>query len=139
MNNRKKSVAVLAALGAFGAMTASAATLGGLNSDSLGADQTVVASCDTNGIKLAYTNAFDLATFAYKTNAVVVSSVNPACSGKNFRLTLSSATVSLGESSGVVPATGGVAGTPDTGTFTVAFAPTVDSKSVTQAALVITG
>ena len=44
----KKALAALGGLAAFGILTASAASLGGLTSSSLGADQTVIASCDTD-------------------------------------------------------------------------------------------
>jgi len=128
---KKKIVAVVAALGAFGALSASAATLGGLTSTSLGADQTVVAACDTDGIGLAYTNAYDAATNTYRTTAVTLSGVNAACAAKTFRLTLSDGTASLSETTGAV--------TLASGSQTVTLASSVDTRSITRAALTITG
>ena len=128
---KKKIIAVVAAFGAFGALTASAATLGGLTSTSLGADQTVVASCDTDGIGLAYSNSYDAVTNAYRTTAVTLSGVNAACASKTFRLTLSDAAASLSETTGAVALT--------SGSQTITLASAVDSRSITRAALTITG
>jgi hypothetical protein len=127
----KKALAIVGALGTFGVLTAFAASLGGLTSSSLGADQTVVTSCDSDGIALAYTNSYDPATNAYKTSAVTMSGVNTNCSGKSFKLTLSDGTVSLGETSGTVTLT--------SGSQVVTLASPVDTKSVAKASLVITG
>ena len=127
----KKVLAILGALGAFGVMTAAAASLGGLTSASLGADQTVVASCDSDGIALAYTNTYDPVTNAYRTTAVTMSGGATPCATKTFKLTLSDGTVSLEESGGVVTLT--------TGSQVVTLTTPVDAKSITKAALVITG
>jgi hypothetical protein len=125
----KKTVAAFGGLAAFGILTASAASLGGLTSSSLGADQTVIASCDTDGITLAYSNVFDAPTNSYKTSAVVATLVNPTCATKTYKLTLSNGAASLGEFTNTVT----LAGT----TLTIPVSPTVDSKSITKAALVI--
>ena len=127
----KKAVAAFAGLAAFGILTASAASLGGLTSSSLGADQTVIASCDTDGITLAYTNVYDAPTNSYKTSAVVATLVNTACATKTYKLTLSNGAASLGEFTNTVT----LAGT----TLTIPISPTVDSKSITKSALVISG
>ncbi len=65
----KKVLAAVGGLAAFGILTASAASLGGLTSSSLGADQTIIASCDTNGIALTYTNVYVPASNTYSTTA----------------------------------------------------------------------
>jgi hypothetical protein len=127
----KKALAALGGLAAFGILTASAASLGGLTSASLGADQTVIASCDTNGITMAYTNAYDAPSNSYKTTAVTISSVDPACATKTYKLTMSDGTVSLNETSGTV--------TLASGSQTITLSAAVDAKSVTKTALVITG
>jgi len=127
----KKVLAVVGAFAVFGVMTASAASLGGLTSANLGADQTVVASCDTDGVALAYTNTYDPVTNAYKTTAVTMSGVATPCATKAFKLTLSDGVVSLAENSGVVTLT--------SGSQVVTLAASVDTKSITKAALVITG
>jgi hypothetical protein len=127
----KKALAALGGLAAFGILTASAASLGGLTSSSLGADQTVIASCDTNGISMAYTNAYDAPSNSYKTTAVTISSVDPSCATKTYKLTMSDGTASLNETSGTV--------TLASGSQTITLSAAVDSKSVTKTALVITG
>jgi hypothetical protein len=127
----KKSIAVLGALVAFGALTASAASLGGLTSASLGADQTVVASCDTDGIALAYGNTYNATTNTYQTTTVTMSGVNAACATKTFKLTLSNGTISLGEATGAVTLT--------SGSQTVTLGTAIDSTTITKASLVITG
>jgi hypothetical protein len=125
----KKALAAFGGLAAFGILTASAASLGGLTSSSLGADQTVIASCDTNGIQLTYTNTYVPATNSYSTTAVTMAGVDPTCATKAFRLSLSNGTISLGETTGVVQAGGG--------TQPITLTAAVDAKSVTNAALVI--
>jgi hypothetical protein len=125
-----KKVAGLVGFAAFGILVASAASLGGLTSSSPGADQTVVASCDTNGITLACTSAYDAPSNSYKTSAVVAPLVNVACATKTYKLALSNGAASLGEFTNTVT----LAGT----TLTIPVSPTVDSKSITKTALVIT-
>ncbi len=85
---RKKSVAVLAGLAIAGAVGASAASLGGLNSDDLGADTGDVASCDTNGIDVGYDTSFDGTTGEYVVTSINLSDINAACEGQTFDLTL---------------------------------------------------
>jgi hypothetical protein len=126
-----KIVAAVAALGTFGVLTASAASLGGLTSTSLGADETVVAACDADGIALTYANGYDTATSSYRTTAVTMSGVAAACADKSFRLTLSNGISPLSEVTDVV--------TPTAGVFTVTLPSSIDAKSVAQVALVITG
>jgi hypothetical protein len=125
----KKAIAAFGGLAAFGILTASAASLGGLTSSSLGADQTVIASCDTDGVAMAYTNTYDATANAYKVSGVNISGVAAGCNGKSFRLTLSDGSVSLGE------ATGSISGTSQS----IAVTPNIDAKSITKEALVITG
>jgi hypothetical protein len=130
--HKKKSIAVLGAVVALAALTASAASLGGLTSDSLGADQTVVASCDTDGIALAYTNSYNAATNTYRTTAVTMSGVAATCDTKAYKLTLSDGNTSLGETTGTVTLAGGTSQTVTLGT-------PIDTRSITKVSLVITG
>jgi hypothetical protein len=129
---RKKriAVAVLAALTTLGVAGASAASLGGVTSNSLGADVGVVASCDTDGVTVAYTNVYDATAGAYKTTTVAVSGINTACNGKAISLTLKDATgAALGTGSGTVT----------TGAASITLSPTALASSVTGAAVVISG
>lgn len=131
MRHHNKLIAIAGAFAAFGILTASAASLGGLTSTSLGADQTVVASCDTDGISLSYTNIYDSVTNAYKTSAVTMSGVALPCATKAFKLTLSDGTASLAENTGTVTLT--------SGSQVITLTAAVDAKSITKASLVISG
>ena len=55
---RRIAVAVIAGVGTFGVIGASAASLGGITGSSLGADAAVIGSCDTDGVSLTYTNTY---------------------------------------------------------------------------------
>lgn len=85
---RKKSAAVLAGLAIAGAVGASAASLGGLNSDELGADTGAVASCDIDGIDVAYTTEFDETEGEYLVTEIVLSDVDEACDTQDVDLTV---------------------------------------------------
>ena len=77
----------------FGAVFASAATLGGINSGSLGADDKAVVSCDTNGVSVAYTVEYTNAnTAGYKVKDLVVAGINDACDGAAISVTLTDTT-----------------------------------------------
>ncbi len=127
---RRRSAVVLLGLGAFGLAAASAASLGGLTSATLGSDNGAVTSCDTDGVTLAYTNAYNATSGLYETTVVTVSGMNAACTGKNLSLTLASASASLGGVSGVA-----ITGASQAFTLTTP----ANAKLVTQAAVVITG
>ena len=126
---RRRGAVVLLGIGAFGLAAASAASLGGLTSDTLGADNAAVTSCDSDGVTLAYTNAYDATAGLYKTSSVTISGMAAACNGKSLSITLASASASLGSGTAVVSGT----------SQTVALSTTADAKLVTQAAVVITG
>lgn len=129
-NGKRKAAAIIAELSTIGIAGASAASLGGVTSNSLGADVGVVASCDTDGVTLGYTNSYDPTSGAYKTTTVAVSSINAACNGKAISLTLKdSAGVSLGSGSGSVAA----------GAASLTLSPTASAAAVVGAAVVISG
>jgi hypothetical protein len=127
-------LALLIGLAAFGLVGAAAASLGGLGGQKLGADDTVVASCDTDGVTLAYTTAYDATSGVYRVSAVTVSGINTACNTENMSVTLKDSTgASLGTGTAVV----NVSVAPFSQTVTIA--PTAAAKSVVGAAVVITG
>ena len=78
---------------------ASAATIGTVTDSGVGAGNTVVASCDTDGVNTAYTTAYSAATPGYNVTAVSVTSINTACNGKAISVTVA-------KSDGSTPATG---------------------------------
>lgn len=128
---RRKTTAVLVGVIAFAAFIAAAATLGGLRTKSLGADVSVVAACDTDGIDVDYTTAYDPASHAYQVTAVQLGDIDPACDGLGFKVTLADGTASLSEDTGTVA--------QSAGNQTVTLAAPVDAESIAEIAVVIAG
>ncbi len=128
---RRQCAVILLGLGSFGLVAASAASLGGLTTARLGADNAAVARCDTNGVTLRYTNTYTVATRAYRTRVVQVRGINAACRFKRLNLTLGSGVASVG--SGTIASL--TAAANQNVTMTIAPNP----KLVTRAAVVITG
>jgi len=127
----KKFLAPLAGLAVAGGIFASAATLGGVTTTGMGASTAVVASCDTDGVTLAYTTAYDATTGTYRVSTVSVSGIAPACSGKNI-------SVSLRNAAG----TSSVSSTPTAVASTTAalsVSPTFDAAAVDNATVLIAG
>ncbi len=126
---RRRGAVVLLGIGAFGLAAASAASLGGLTSSSLGADNGAVSSCDTNGVTVAYgTPAYDATAGLYKISTVTVGGIDAACAGKTVAVTLSdSANASLGSGSAVIAGT----------TASVTLSTPANAKLVVGAAAVI--
>ena len=122
------AIAVVVPACLLGLSAAAAATLGGITSPSLGADVVTVASCDTDGVTLAYTNSYDSSVGRYQTTAVAVSSINSACNTKAISLTLKdSAGASLASGSSTVAA----------GAATITFGTSANASSVVGAAVII--
>ncbi|MEM7285810.1 MAG: hypothetical protein AAF480_05615 [Actinomycetota bacterium] len=84
----KYAIAAIAAIVAFGGFLAMAATLGGITADNLGADSSVIASCDTDGVTTSYTVAYDATDARDEITAVVVAGVDAACAGQTLTVTL---------------------------------------------------
>lgn len=84
----KYVIASIAAIVAFGGFLAMAATLGGITADNLGADSSVVASCDTDGVTTAFTVAYDATDARDEVTAVTVAGVDAACAGQTLTVTL---------------------------------------------------
>ena len=126
---RRRGVVLLFGIAAFGLAAASAASLGGLTSGSLGADNGAVSSCDTNGVSIAYgTPTYDATAGVYKVSSVSVSGIDAACAGKTVAVTLSDAgNASLGSGSVVIAGT----------TANITLSSPADAKLVVGAAAVI--
>jgi hypothetical protein len=92
--------AVLLGLAAATAVGASAASLGGLDSDDLGADSGIVASCDTNGMDVRYVDRFHTPSNGYRVQQVVFRFVSAECDGMPYDLTLIGADGTTYEASG---------------------------------------
>ena len=111
------------------AFTASAATLGTINTDTLGASADVVSSCDTDGVDVGYVTSYDVAG-DFSVDQAVVSSVNAACDGLDWEVVLyGTAGDPLDSASGTIATSG---------TFTANFTG-VSVEDVENIAIAITG
>lgn len=115
-----------------GIIAASAATLGGITSNSLGADNTLLTSCDTDGVSVAYTNTYDPTGQRFVVSNAVISGINAACAGKVMNVELSGTGGAALSSSTSLTLT-------SSASQTVAFATPAVSEDVLGAAVVITG
>lgn len=126
----RRGAALLLGIAAFGVATASAASLGGITGESLGADTGTVSSCDTDGVGIAFTNTYDAASGTYRVGQVTVTGLAAACTGKSISVTLKDAGgASLGTGSTTV------AGASQA----VAIAPTAGASAVAGTAIVVAG
>jgi hypothetical protein len=105
MPKRRTFLAVLAGIIVCSLVVAAAASLGGITSSSLGADDAVVASCDTNGVTSSYTTTYNTtSTAGFKVNDLTVGGIDDACDGLTMTVTLTgAANASLGSASQAVP------------------------------------
>jgi len=81
-------IAATAAVVVFGGLLAMAASLGGVTADNLGADNSVIASCDTDGVTTTFTVTYDATDARDEVTAVVVGGVDASCAGQNLTVTL---------------------------------------------------
>ena len=122
----------LSGLVAFGAVWAAAAQLT-VNSTTLGAGTTVVASCDTDGVDVSFTSSWDSVNKRFKVGSVVVTNIANACRGKTMTVELQDTSqVSLSEDSGTV-----ATGTSNVNTTTVTMATSVDASAVANLSIAI--
>jgi hypothetical protein len=133
MSKKRVLAGLLAGAMAFSVVVGMAASLGGITTGGLGADDAVVASCDTNGVTTSYTTSYGTGgTPGYHVGNVVVGGIADTCDGDNLAVSLTgSGGTSLGEQSATVP-TG--AGTSTTVSFA---ASNVLAESVTGVHVVI--
>ncbi len=129
---RKIGIALLGGVLAAGLAGASAATLGGLTGAGLGADDAIVASCDSDGIATAYTTSYNATAQTYQVTAVNFTGVNAACNGKAASVSLRNGTTNLG--------TTNVASiTVATSAFSITLGAPVTASAVNGLSLVISG
>lgn len=122
------------AVGAIGATLSSAASLN-LSGGNLGAGSTLIASCDTDGVTVSYTNSYNTLTGRYRTSAATVKGINNACNGKRLQITVKQSTgASLG--AGAIDVLSLPVGTTSA---TVTYSPMIDSPLISGAAIVIAG
>ena len=96
---KRLALALLFGSCAYAIAFASAATIGTVTDAGIGSGNTVIASCDTDGVNTAYGFAYSASTPGYNATTVSVTNINTACNGKTI-----SVTVAKGD--GSTPATG---------------------------------
>lgn len=74
--SKRKIAAVAAAAAVFAAVTVSAATLGGVETSSVGANSNAVAAPVTQGVSLSWTTAYDGVEMAYVVNGIKLSPIS---------------------------------------------------------------
>jgi len=124
--------AVLIGLLAAGIAGASAATLGGLSGSGLGADDQIVAACDTDGITTAYTTAYNAVSQTYQVTAVNFTGVNAACNAKAASISLRNGTTNLGTTNAASISVVGNA-------FSITLASPIAATSVNGLSVIISG
>ena len=136
MHAKKRVIfGLLFGLTVFGAVTGSAASLGGITSNGLGADDTIVAACDTDGVSTSYATAYNTTGSAgYKVTTVTVSGLNNACDGDAIEVRLTGAgNASLESATKTVETDGAATST------TLTFNGTTLAESVTGVHIVVSG
>ena len=135
-------LAVVIGAGVF----ASASTLGGITNLSLGANDQVVTSCDTDGVTTAYTTRTSAGAVSPGVTAnttgvhwdvatVAVSGINAACAGSQLKIVVvNSAGTEL-----YAPAAKTVAGSTETFALVSGTDPAVPAENVHHIAVVIAG
>jgi hypothetical protein len=133
----RKAAVLIGGIGILGvtAVLASAASLGTISQGSLGSGIQVVASCDTDGVTVSYTNAYDPTSGHYKVSSVTIGGINTACVTKNLAITLKDSASGAGNSVGT--GSGVVTVTLLTPTQTFAITGNTDAALVLGAAVVI--
>jgi hypothetical protein len=142
---RKSAAIALAIVGVAGLSLASAAQLT-VNSSTLGAGTSVVASCD-DSITVGYSTTYNTTKNVYETNGLNLSGVNvAACNGLKYSVQLTQGGPSVAGSPAVSVITGSqvtggtlsvtTLGTDAAGTATISV-PAADASIVTGVAIVI--
>ncbi len=102
--SRRTIAGVLGAVMVFGAVFASAASLGGITSGNVGADNAAVASCDTDGVTTNYASSWDATDKRYEVTSVTVGGINNNCDARTLSVSLTDSTgAQIGSGSVTVP------------------------------------
>lgn len=84
----RRTAAVLLGVVAVAAVGASAASLGGLESNAIGADTGIVASCDANGMNVEFRTRFHPRSGVQRVDGVILHMVSETCLDLPYQLTL---------------------------------------------------
>ncbi len=124
-NRSWRAVGIGAAVLMAFVLTASAATLGGLGSSGLGADDTVVASCDNDGVTIDYTVVYDATDGRFEVDSADISGIAAACVGQTLDVALRDGSGTLLDSG-----SGTVSGASESISMTNVSAEAVEAASV---------
>jgi hypothetical protein len=101
---KRVTIALLAGLLVFAAVFAMAATLGGITTSAVGADDAVVAACDANGVAVSYATGWDTGDNRYEVTSVTVAGVADGCDGQTLSVSLTNSSgVQIGSGSTSIP------------------------------------
>lgn len=136
--NKQLVLALAAGTTAFAGVVGSAATLGGITSDDLGANTALVASCDTDGVDIDYTTEVDEASGDFEVTTVTVSGIAAGCAGQAISVSLldDDDDAELGSGTDVVDTPGAPT---DPVSVDVTITGDVVAEDVTRASVVISG
>lgn len=131
MRRKRILTAMLAGLVVFGSVFAFAATLGGISTATIGANNSAVAACDTDGVTATYTSAWDATDKRYEISSATVSGVADTCDGQTMKVALTdSAGAQLSEGSLSIPTSGATS-------FNVSLAASVAATSASGVHVII--
>jgi len=99
-------LAGLVAAVAFGSFVAMAASLGGITAEDLGADDSAVASCDTDGVTTSYTIVYDAVDARDEITETIVGGVAAGCAGQTITVTLTNSADAVLDTASAVAAAG---------------------------------
>ncbi len=135
MSIKRKTIAVVAGIAVFAAVSASAATLGGVATSDVGANSNAVAGQLTGGVNVSFGTVYDSTLGAYKINNVVLTTngTEKFVTGENIALELKGAAGGLTE---LTLTTSGAAASTETLPYSGAA---ISAYSVTGVSLVING
>ena len=101
---KRTLIAVLAAMIVFGSVYAFAASLTSVATAKVGAGNSAVASCDTDGVSTSYTSSWDTTDKRYEITSVTVSGISDTCDGQTANVSVNDTSdVSLGVGSTAIP------------------------------------
>lgn len=132
MKTKRVVMALAGGVLSAGLVGASAASLGGLTGSSLGADDQIVAACDTDGITVAYVTSYNATAQTYQVTGVNFTAVNAACNAKAASVSLRNATTNLGT-------TNAASITVAAGAFSITLGAPIAASAVNGLSLVIAG
>jgi len=126
----KAALAVGAGMFTAGAVTVSAASLGGsIAGEGVGSESAVVVGCQSGALSVAWAEPqFSIAERTYALGGLSLSGIQPVCQGKPFKLTVSGQENVISEIRGT---------TTVADATTVAFSPPANSEQVTLLSITI--